>query len=172
MTDDTLDKVKELLDQGQPESWIFSENPEIVGYVLRTSTGYTEQGPCPILIVQDETGRPWSVWLFHTALRNRISDLISNNQLHVGDAIAIRHKGEVQPKSGGRAYQGYDVVTLGRAGAPLGWEEPAALPVTAADEPVDAEVVSESRPVEETRDPTGYDPASVPQQTRAPGDWS
>ena len=59
-----------------PESWIPKIGDVLTGVVLRYTSGPTEYGPCPIVVIHDdETDAPRSFWLLHTVARGEFTKL-------------------------------------------------------------------------------------------------
>lgn len=149
------DEVREMLDQGYPETWNWEEHgPEVVGYAVRKEVGQTVNGPCDILILKvknPDTGEyeHRSVWLFHTALVSKMYRL----RPMIGDLVGIRQLGEREPQGGGRPYMDYNVVVYGQKGGALDWGPQQVLPPSTSErgpvdrgepEVVDAEVVGDN----------------------------
>lgn len=108
MTDSPEDAVNALLDAGDPESWKFQEDgPRVVGKLLNADSANTKHGPVPILILQVE-GKPRSVWLMHTAIRNKVKRAFENGSLQFGDYVGIQHLGK-SVSNEGTEYENYDL---------------------------------------------------------------
>jgi hypothetical protein len=59
-----------------PEAWIPKVGDVLIGIVLHYTSGPTEHGPCPIVVIQDdETDTPRSFWLLHTVARGEFAKL-------------------------------------------------------------------------------------------------
>jgi hypothetical protein len=101
--------VTQAQDSDFPRTWRFDEDGlEVVGKYVATDEGPTQNGPCPILVLEVD-GEERSVWCFHTALRRRIADEIarrSSGDLTPGETVVIR-QGESKTSESGRKYVSY-----------------------------------------------------------------
>lgn len=141
-----------MLDQGHPETWNWEEHGrEVIGYAERVETARTVNGDCEILVlkVRNESDQYElrSVWVFHTALANKLAE----KNIKAGDLVGIRQLGEREPKGGGRKYMDYNVVVHSARGTNLGLggTRAAALPV-GEPEIVEGVPVDEPPPMEDT----------------------
>jgi hypothetical protein len=103
--------VTENHDTDFPRTWRFDEDGlEVTGRYVEITEGTTANGPCPIVVLTVD-GERRSVWLFHTAVRNRFSDEIGRRKdgdLTQGELVSIR-RGETKESAGGRSYVAYAV---------------------------------------------------------------
>jgi hypothetical protein len=94
-----------------PRNWLFDEDGlEVEGRYVEITEGTTANGPCPIVVL-NVGGERRSVWLFHTAARNRFADEIARRKdgdLTQGELVSIR-RGETKESAGGRSYVSYTV---------------------------------------------------------------
>ena len=84
------DSFRQALDDDDgefPESWIPKVGDALTGVVLRYTSGPTDYGPCPIVVLHDDaTDAPRSFWLLHTVARNKFSEL----KPRVGERVGIK----------------------------------------------------------------------------------
>ena len=75
-------------DDGEfPSSWIPKIGDVLTGILLRYTSGPTDYGPCPIVVIQDdETDAPRSFWLLHTVARGEFAKL----KPHPGERVGIK----------------------------------------------------------------------------------
>jgi hypothetical protein len=94
-----------------PRNWLFDEDGlEVEGRYVEITEGTTANGPCPIVVLNVD-GERRSVWLFHTAVRNRFADEVARRKdgdLTQGELVSIR-RGETKESAGGRSYVSYAV---------------------------------------------------------------
>lgn len=123
MSNDT--SYQELLDKakaGYPESWIPKKKGDtLAGIFTGLDKGNSAFGPTPIALLTDESGKNWSIWLFHTALLNQFKQAAPQP----GAKVVVVYGGEVlvkDPKPGrAKAYHSYRVVT-DNAGTDISWD--------------------------------------------------
>jgi hypothetical protein len=97
----------------RPRNWRWDEDgDDVAGRFLGWSVGRTQNyGPKKILIL-DVDGEPRSVWLFATALENKLKDEVfarPNADLNPGERIVIRRGQMVTGKVTGNEYRDFDV---------------------------------------------------------------
>ena len=126
-----------------PEGWRPTEGSIIVGTVIRSTMGYSDQSEdyYPILIVHDErTDSDISVHAFHSVLKKRLAELKPNN----GERIGIKMGAKVPLKSNPqRSVQTYVVKVEGRDES-VDWDKIGQQAV-----PKEAEEVSEEQAKDE-----------------------
>lgn len=128
--------IKERLDEGREksEAWRPSEaGDELIGEVKKvgswTSADYPEQGPYPIITVEQENGERLAFHGFHTVAKDQIAE----EKPEPGDQIGIRYLGFVDtPQSTYAGYHNYHVVSE----RPAGWTPPSPEAVAEAREAV------------------------------------
>lgn len=121
-----MSSYQELIDRakaGYPESWIPKKKDDtLAGKFVRLEMGNTDWGPAPIVIIEDETGKERSVWLFHEAALNQFKQAAPQP----GDSVAIVYGGEVEaknPKPGrSKTYHSYRVVKDGNSASSVAWD--------------------------------------------------
>jgi hypothetical protein len=105
----TQETITQDQDSDFPRTWRFDEDGiEVVGRYVATDEGPTQNGRCPILILEVD-GEERSLWCFHTALRRRIADEIGrrpSGDLTPGETVVIR-QGEAKTSESGRKYVSY-----------------------------------------------------------------
>jgi hypothetical protein len=129
-----------MLDQGDPEAWKFQEDgPRVKGKLLSADSAPTKHGNVPILVLEVE-GKPRSVWLMHTAVRNKVKRAFENGSL----AFGIEHKGKAESKDG-TEYEDYDVriVPIGEGRGLSAFGSPMQAPAALEAGEAEAEVVDE-----------------------------
>lgn len=108
---------------GYPESWVPEKKDEVLtGKFVRVEMGSSAFGPAPIVVLEDENGKEWSIWCFHEAL---LSQFVSASP-QSGDAIAVLYLGKVKAKNPtpGRSdtYHNYRVVKDGETAKAIDWQ--------------------------------------------------
>jgi hypothetical protein len=120
----------------RPTSWR-PDQPELehpnplVGLLARVDTGHTSFGARTIAVVRDPAGREWGVWLLHKVL----ADEFAEQAPKIGELLAIRYLGRVQPDGDRPAYVRYRVV-VDRDGPSVG-ERTAEPPVQPSERPAE-----------------------------------
>jgi hypothetical protein len=98
-------------DSDFPRTWRFDKDGlEVSGRYVEIGEGTTANGPCPIVVLNAD-GEHRSIWLFHTAVRNRFADEVARRKdgdLTQGELVVIR-QGETKESGGGRSYVSYSV---------------------------------------------------------------
>jgi hypothetical protein len=117
-----MKEMEDALDQGNPEPWQPDQvGDQIIGVFRRLEFGFAKHaGQTPIVIIINPiTKEERSVWLLHTALRNKVARLAPQP----GEMIAIRYLGPVNPEGGGLAYEGYEVKVGRTSGREVDWSK-------------------------------------------------
>lgn len=93
-----------------PDTWDFAEawRPEVgdvvEGKISSLSVGHSDYGQHPIIELTKEDGTRVAIHAFHTTLRNKLAEV----KPKVGNTLAVKYFGEVEPKSGkGPSYHKY-----------------------------------------------------------------
>ena len=98
---DQAQKSKQRLEEGFPESWQPQsedhDHPEIVvGKLVEINfDAPTSYGSASVLIIEDEDGKEWSVWLLHRILKEQVFKY----NPRIGDLIAVTYGGEREGKN-------------------------------------------------------------------------
>ncbi len=97
--------LQESAAQDYPESWRpdQGEPTELVGTVADYSSATTEYGSRTILVLEEPTGRRWSVWLIHSAL----IAAVARERPEVGELVLIAYQGKKTGATSGREYHAY-----------------------------------------------------------------
>jgi len=107
--DAAADRLHERLNQDSeplPGPWLPEPNGELIGEFEGYRSGTTSLGEThQIALVRDFSGRLFSVWLFHTVLR----DEMKKAQPLVGELVAIRRLAD-RENGDGLTYRVYRVV--------------------------------------------------------------
>lgn len=107
------DDLSERLDADYPETFILNdENPKFVGVFKRVDSGPSEYGPVPIVVMADQDGKEYGIWLLHAVLRNQFAQQAPK----VGELVGIRYLGKKRGASG-RDYANYRVAVVRDASA-------------------------------------------------------
>lgn len=82
-----------------PRNWRFDEDgTTVMGTFVKFDLGQTQEyGECPIVVLEVD-GEERSVWLFHTALRNKFQKEVNRRDFVVGEQVNIKQKGEKKGK--------------------------------------------------------------------------
>ena len=115
VADDPFAEAREKLDEGQAPAWKPVKDPahprEVVGRVVKIERVTIATGDsAPVVTLEDEHGRLFSIWLWHTTLLSGFQRM----RPALGDVVAVRYEGEQQSEASGRRFHKYSV---GRAGA-------------------------------------------------------
>jgi len=115
-------RLVEQADAQLPAAWMpanaESGHPTtLVGVFVNLSGPHqTAYGPARVVVLRDEHGVEWAVWLLHTVLRNEFA----RARPHVGELVAVKYEGRRQPDGGGHGYASYRVV-VDRDDTPIDW---------------------------------------------------
>lgn len=118
-----VDPAQEALDREPPVAWRYAkEGDQIIGTFLRVEVGTTGYGPAPVVILVDDDGKEWSIWLFAEALKSGFDRLRPG----AGERIGVRYLGEEKsknPKPGKKdTYHNFKVVAPDRTAGPVDWD--------------------------------------------------
>lgn len=104
-------ELKRLLDQVDLDvvGWLPKPGDKIYGTVSDLTTGTSDYGEYPLIIISTPSGRLVGVHAFHQVLRNEIEKKIEQGRLNIGDQIAVAYKGEGEAKGGNSAPHMYRV---------------------------------------------------------------
>lgn len=100
------ERLKTQSEESFPESWKPTPGQTITARIVKYDRGYTSRGDQAwILVVESlrQPGKLASVWLLHTALRNKVNE----KRPQPGEVIFLRYDGMVTPKHGGDQYHGW-----------------------------------------------------------------
>jgi hypothetical protein len=102
-------------DGSHPDNWIPEEGDLLLGQLVRYSGPIqTEYGKAWVAIIMDEdTGKEWSLWLMETVLVNEWTALAPDP----GERVAVKYLGLKSPRDGGKPYKNYFVQVDRRGGA-------------------------------------------------------
>ncbi len=98
------DDLEARLSEDYPQSWIpEAEGDTIVGEVVRYTTGTTQYGESPVVVLRTADGLR-SVWLLSTVLRSQFGKL----KPRPGERVGIRY-GSERTSASGNAYRDFRV---------------------------------------------------------------
>lgn len=101
------DPMNEALDREAPEAWMPKKaGDQIVGVLARVENRTTKFGPSSAMILVDEDGREWAVWLFYESLKTGLDRL----RPAAGEKVGVRYLGQRDAKNPtpGRAAKYHD----------------------------------------------------------------
>lgn len=156
---DLIRQARAELDREYPKAWVPHEQghpTEIAGIVKRLETANTRQyGPKHVVIIEDENGAEWSIWLLHAALVTQMTRV----RPAAGEPIAVRYLGKRLSQATGNEYDDYKVASLRADGAQLDWDaiDPAGGPTFPATQPAAAATLpaAAATPIPQTQPPVG-----------------
>ncbi len=115
LTDEELARraaaLAERLDVAPPTSWrpddpVKGHPQMIMGVLERVEDAQTSYGPAKIAILRTPEGEDWACWILHSVLKGEFAKL----RPRIGELVAIKYEGKVEPRGGGAPYEMYRVV--------------------------------------------------------------
>jgi hypothetical protein len=88
-----------------PEAWMPEPGQTLIGEALAWETVERDEQPsCEVLTLRDQDGKNWSVWTWHTVLKNELV-----GKVEPGNFLAIHCRGKRPRQDGGGEYAAYRV---------------------------------------------------------------
>jgi hypothetical protein len=97
-------------------------NP-LAGVLVRLEHATTSYGRCGVIVLRAPDGQEWRVWCLHAVLKDELRAAAPR----VGELVAIRYEGRVEPTNGGSAYERFCVLVDREEAAP-DWDQLAGEP--------------------------------------------